>query len=563
MQLSFEKIARISRDAYDYGQRSSGETHGLVLTKPHVVELILGLAGYAAERDLTETRLLEPSCGHGAFLLPAVERLVAAARARRVPVSRLGACIRAFDIDESHVMKTRAAVFDVLRRAGVTAKTADNLVAQWIHAEDFLLAHHAAPFDVIIGNPPYIRIEQLSLEIQVEYRRRYESLYDRADLYVAFIEQSLRLLASGGVLSFVCSDRWTANRYGAPLRRLVTEQFALETYIDLHAASPFESEVTAYPSIFAIRRSSPGPVRVLKLETANPEECAAAAAVVRGEPPPGPAPVIEVHARWFQGDEPWVITPPGILNALRRLEAEFAPIETDGKTRVGIGVATGNDKVYIVDDTAPIEADRLVPLVMRADIEQGQIRDARRCVINTFGKDGRVVDLADYPRLAKYLARHVDTVRGRHVAKAHPNAWFRTIDRVYPSLVGTPKLLIPDIAGANQVAYDAGRFHPHHNLYYITSSSWDLEVLGALLSSRVALFFVWCYGVKMRGGYLRFQAQYLRRIRLPRPDSISEVLGGELREAFRRRDFERIDRLALQAYGLRSLPEFDFVDTRA
>jgi adenine-specific DNA-methyltransferase len=93
------------------------------------------------------------------------------------------------------------------------------------------------------------------------------------------------------------------------------------------------------------------------------------------------------------------------------------------------------------------------------------------------------------------------------VAKKAPANWFRTIDRVYPKLVGTPKLLIPDIAGANEVVFDHGRFHPHHNLYFVTSDHWDLEVLGGLLSSRVALFFVWSYAVKMRGGYLRFQAQ--------------------------------------------------------
>lgn len=89
-----------------------------------------------------------------------------------------------------------------------------------------------------------------------------------------------------------------------------------------------------------------------------------------------------------------------------------------------------------------------------------------------------------------------------------------------------------------------------------------MEVLGGLLSSRVALFFVWSYAVKMRGGYLRFQAQYLRRIRLPSPDAISAKLAKALKTAFKGRDFARLDVLALEAYGLDALPNFDFVDTR-
>lgn len=52
-------------DAYQYGERTSGETHGVVLTKPHVVDLILDLAGYVTERPLALMTLLEPACGTG------------------------------------------------------------------------------------------------------------------------------------------------------------------------------------------------------------------------------------------------------------------------------------------------------------------------------------------------------------------------------------------------------------------------------------------------------------------------------------------------------------------
>jgi hypothetical protein len=78
----------------------------------------------------------------------------------------------------------------------------------------------------------------------------------------------------------------------------------------------------------------------------------------------------------------------------------------------------------------------------------------------------------------------------------------------------------------------------------------------------VALFFVWSYAVKMRGGYLRFQAQYLRRIRLPAPSSLSASLRAQIKKAFRKHDFVTLDELSLAAYGILKLPEFDFVDTR-
>jgi hypothetical protein len=82
-----------------------------------------------------------------------------------------------------------------------------------------------------------------------------------------------------------------------------------------------------------------------------------------------------------------------------------------------------------------------------------------------------------------------------------------------------------------------------------------MRVLGGLLLSKVAEAFVSAYGVKMRGGTLRFQAQYLRRIRVPRPDAIGLADRAALAQAFDRRDVEAATRAALNAYGLAELPE--------
>jgi adenine-specific DNA-methyltransferase len=550
------------RRAYDYGQRASGGTHGVVLTKPHVVRLILDLSGYVPERDLASRSLLEPSCGEGAFLVQAVDRLMGSAHAFGYDAIDLRDAILAFDIDPNHVQLARKALTEVLERHGVGKGAAQKLVHTWVRTGDFLLSHPQRRFEYVVGNPPYVRIERLCPDLQSEYRRRFESLYDRADLYVAFIEKGLALLADDGALSFICPDRWVQNRYGAALRRIVSERFRVRCYLDLHHGSPFDSDVVAYPSIFLISPGVTGQVSVGVLDTASPEECRAVSAMIcggSGRRDPGRA--LSVYPSWFKGDEPWIMGTPAQLQTLRDLERRFEPIE-DGRTRVGIGVATGSDKLYITDGKVNVEPDRLVPLVMRGDIENGRIRNAGRFVINTFGDDGCVVDLDAYPRLRKYLTTHAPDIKKRHVARKNPGSWFRTIDRVYPERVAVPKLLIPDIAGSNQVAFDAGHYHPHHNLYFVTSDRWDMEVLGGLISSKVALFFIWSYAVKMRGGYLRFQAQYLRRIRLPDPASIEARLASNIKQAFRRRDFKQLDWLALRAYGLRALPHFDFVDTR-
>src|ERR1035438_2443485 len=92
-----------------------------------------------------------------------------------------------------------------------------------------------------------------------------------------------------------------------------------------------------------------------------------------------------------------------------------------------------------------------------------------------------------------------------------------------------------------------------HNLYYLISDVWDLEVLGGLLLSRVAQLFIEAYCVKMRGGTLRFQAQYLRRIRVPDPASLSAEVKDRLVQAFRSRDTDAATAAALDAYGIKDL----------
>jgi hypothetical protein len=550
------------KEAYRVGERSDGEIHGVVLTKPHIVDLILDLSGYTPDKKLFEQRLLEPSCGHGAFLIPAIERLLKSANGKDLTAHQLRGSVLSFDIDGEHVQHTRDAVVRTLLRHGFSGGDADALAESWVREADFLLAPLPTAFDYIIGNPPYIRIEQIAQQLQAEYRRRFTSLFDRADLYVAFIERSLTSLSDKGVLSFICADRWILNRYGAPLRKKIASEYQVRAYIDLHTASPFDSDVIAYPSIFVIGRGKTTNVKVATLRTADRGECLNIIPALGGDDEAARVSSMAVYDSWFSGDEPWTLSSPEQLRILRHLEQRYRAIEDDESTQVRIGVATGQDKVFIVDEGVDIESDRLLPLVMRSDLDQGKIHDARRYVINTFDNNGKLVNLQMYPRLKTYFDHHEETIRKRHVAKKNAPGWFRTIDRVYPELVQKPKLLIPDIAGSNEVTYDPGHYFPHHNLYYVISDIWDLEVLGGLLSSRVALFFVWSYAVKMRGGYLRFQAQYLRRIRLPDPCQLPEAVKDELKNAFRSRNFRKIDEAAMRAYGIEDLPLFDFVDTR-
>ncbi|MDR1039999.1 MAG: Eco57I restriction-modification methylase domain-containing protein [Deltaproteobacteria bacterium] len=529
------------------------ESRGAVFTRPEVAGFILDLVGYTADRPLHEMRLLEPSFGAGAFLLPAIGRLVRAWRRAgggNPDATGLGEAIRAVELHADTFAGTRAEVLALLAREGFSAEVAGELADRWLSRGDFLLAELDGGFDFVAGNPPYVRQELIPAPLVREYRSRFRTMRGRADLYVPFIERSLSLLAEGGHLGFICSDRWTKNRYGGQLRRLVCDRFRLKAYVDMEGTSPFRSDVAAYPAIFVIVREEPGPTRVAGRPDLDRATLSELAALVRTEAPPDDRGPVRELAEVAAGSEPWLLETSGRPGLVRRLESLFIPLEGAG-CRVGIGVATGADKAFIGDfESMDVEPDRKIRLAMTGDIVSGEVRWRGLGVVNPFAESGGLVDLAGYPRLGRYLEERRDVVAGRRCARKSPLSWYRTIDRIVPSLAATPKLLIPDIKSEANVVFEDGRLYPHHNLYYVTSDEWDLRCLQALLLSAVGRLFVEAYSTRMRGGFLRFQAQYLRRIRVPRWADVPAKSRIELAEAAARRDLPACDRAACGLYGI-------------
>ena len=267
--------------------------------------------------------------------------------------------------------------------------------------------------------------------------------------------------------------------------------------------------------------------------------------------PEGVGPVVEIADIAGNG-EPWILESSAQMALLRRLERDFVPLEAAG-CKVGIGVATGADKAFIgLLHELDVEEDRKLPLAMTRDIQTGRVVWQGYGVINPFvdGPGSGLVDLKDYPRLKSYLEARKDQIAARHVAQKAPANWYRTIDRITASLAAKPKLLIPDIKGDAQIVYEDGKLYPHHNLYFVTSDEWDLQALQAVLLSGIARLFVRSYSTKMRGGFLRFQAQYLRRIRVPLWRDVSDRLREDLSAAGRSLDIADCNRATFDLYRM-------------
>ena len=514
-------------------------TTGAVFTRPEVVAYMLRevkrTGGFGTWSGL---RILEPSCGDGAFVLPIVDALVAERPDWRD--ASLDGFLSAFDISESSLSHVRRGVMEKLAAAGCPNDIAERLTARWFVCGDFLLHGFDTTFDVVIGNPPYIRFDNLDAAKQCEYKARYSTFSERCDIYVPFFERSLSLLSERGVFSFICSNRFVRSSYGKRLRRLISRAYHVALYLNMEHTQPFEKDVSAYPAIYVIDRRIGRATYSGEVSSLDGDALDDFRTGVRRSR-------LSRFDRWYGGEDAWVTTSVDERDRFEFIAQAFPTIEKSGRgTQIGIGVASGADDVYVDPQrSAEIEDSCLLPLVASEDIRGGRIEWNARYMLNPYDlhDDRKMLDLSSFPKAGAYLNRHADRLKMRYCARKHPDAWYRTLDRISYETFKAAKILLPDIQAGGNVALDErGEYYPHHNVYWITSRSWDMKALCVLLRSSFVTDQIRRLSVQMRGGSIRYQAQNLRQVHIPAWSSLGAGDVKALSSLYTESDSSKIDR---------------------
>jgi len=504
-----------------YGKRSNGNHHGLVLTKPLVVDIMLNRIGYVASSDLRKIIVIEPAAGDGAFAISIIDRLFESSNNFNFSFQDALSNIKLYEIDSkmSELLTNR-----IKSRLDELSAI---LPATMIQTKDFLLAE-IAPCDIVIGNPPYVRHENIPEKEKVIYRKLFRTFTHRSDLYIAFYEKSLRILKNDGILSFICSNRWLKNQYGQNLRELIGLNYALEEVIDLEETSPFEEDVIAYPAITTIhktnKRLSENYYRIHDIEDLMKIDL-----IIK----PSRSLNIRVAKNWFS------------YKLKGNRHEKYLDFIVNQGFKIGIGVATGADKIFIRDDFHKIvENELLLPILISKDLRDNKFDWSGKFILNPFAEDGELIDLDKYPKAKQYFNSQKEILLKRHVSKKNPNHWYKTIDRITPDLTLKDKIILPDISGNSHLFIDRGNYYPHHNLYYITGKSYDkLVLLAAILMSDFVKSQLHELGNNMNGGYPRWQIQNLKRLRIPIIDAIPKNSAKEIILAYHAKDYSKIDSL--------------------
>ena len=527
-------------------KRTAADPNAEIYTPAFVASFMLDFVEVRLGRRLSfADRILEPGAGDGAFVLPLLDRALAATRRPRWDDPSLDRFLVACETNPASLAILRQRAAARLAAAGCPPARASALLDRWLRHGDFLRAPLDPDFDVVVGNPPYVRFDAIDDADAAFYRDRYPTFRGRCDLCVPFFERGLGLLAPGGVFSFICSNRFAKSEYGARLRALVAARYHVAAYLNLEHAPVFGPDVAAYPAVFVVDRRRGQPTLAGSFDRAD------AVSLPRSLPPRMEG--LAAFPVWYSGDEVWATTDPAAFAKRKLLRSRLPSIERSAPgTRFGIGVATGADDVFVLPSRrSDIEAAFQIPLVTGDDVRAGAGWTGRRLLLPLDPDgSGRLADLSAFPGLSAYLHAREARLRRRYVAKANPAAWYRTLDVVHPALRRAPKLLLPDIQTGGVVGLDErGLWYPHHNLYWIVSDGWHLPALAAVLASTFAEDQIRGESSELRGGSIRYQAKNLAGLRIPPASAVRAEETRDLEAAWRRNDRTAIDRIVSTIVG--------------
>ena len=237
------------------------------------------------QHELGSIRILDPACGSGAFLIEALDQLHIEYEHTNDRVQELRGFAELFDLDRKilqenlygvdlndeavHIAKLSLWIKTAVQGKELTSldhnlRVGNSIVADsqidarafdWKaeFPEVFEPEQGSGGFDVVIGNPPYIRQEWLS-PIKPYLQSRYAAYHGMADLYVYFYELGLSLLKPGGRLSYVVTNKWMKAGYGEPLRKFFAEKGWVESVVDFGHAKQIFQDADVFPSIIVVRR---------------------------------------------------------------------------------------------------------------------------------------------------------------------------------------------------------------------------------------------------------------------------------------------------------------------
>ncbi|MFD1167174.1 Eco57I restriction-modification methylase domain-containing protein [Sphingobacterium daejeonense] len=413
-------------------------------------------------------------------------------------------------------------------------------------------------FDVVIGNPPYIRVQNLEHNIIDYFKSNYKSFFQKADIYLLFIEKAISLLKENSGLSFINPTLFLSSDYGQGLREFLT-QYKVSRIVDFGDLPIFEEAIT-YTGIFFISKSNPENIQFKKIESlsniiSNLNE-----------------PKYESFNQSNFGKENWVLKNDKHNNLLNKLQS----LQNLGSIAViNSGCFTGFDKAFFVDDKTitenNLEEDVIKPVIMGKEPKKYKLqKPIKKCIYPYKLGDNNETEIIEeqafkesFPNCYNYLLNFKSELENRmdsrKTFKEMGRVWYSYTRKGLINIFDEKKILVGYIVSKNTYCLDEiGYMFSVGRVFAIQPNDKQLsEIILGILNSKVSEFLMTSLCPIKQGGFYKISSQYLNSFPIPNLESeiitrIKElVLNIQSDKATNTADLEKqIDKLVYKLYDL-------------
>ncbi len=370
----------------------------------------------------------------------------------------------------------------------------------WFHYQShFADVFARGGFDVVVGNPPWLRSEQVSPEMRARLSARYRwwrtggrGYANKPDLAIAFLERAHELAAPGGVLAMLVPAKIASAGYAVAARHALASTTILNAVVDLTGSSAAEFDATVYPMVIVASKAAP----------ATGHRVRTTLSAAGGS---------RIEQSGLAGGGPWILVRDTLRDVLLRLQSDYPKL---GEIfRCHLGLKTGANRIFL-NPPESLEREVLRWAVRGRDVTAFHCAPKGRLLWthDDAGQPRRELP----PRCAKYLAPYLSDLRQRKDYAGGP-PWM--VFRVRPA-IGKHRVVWADLArqlvATALTARNDSQYIPLNSCYVaVAKSAHEAERLAAWLNSTWMRAAARLGAVPASGGFARFNARTIEHLPLP------------------------------------------------
>jgi len=375
-------------------------------------------------------------------------------------------------------------------------------------------------FDIVIGNPPYVRQEKIGYKDKLE---KYKVFSKTSDLYTYFFELASRLLVDGGITSLIVSSKFGRALYGFKLREFLALDSTIDYIVDHQGQEQFAAAVNTW--ILQIRKKAPDPEHKVKISS----------------PQLG---TIDYLPQVNLGSTGWSFVEEETRDVFDRLADKYPALGQSGLL-VKRGITTGCTEAFVIEESTKnqlLQKDpglgKVIFKVLRGkDIARYKTNFANLWIIVT--RNG--INVKDsHPRLAEYFESKNENLGGKLESRSDQgNHWMNLRDCSYYSLIESEKIIWSELA-------PEGRFSRSKPDEYIVDTAYlintdHVEYLLAILNSNLILSIMRHTASRLGENGLRWKRHVVDKIPIPPVSSIPEMVLIKLKNLVQQLEASELD----------------------